>query len=159
VATGEHLAPRRIVDVRATGIHEPPRHRRARLTLRGDPDDHDGPQPARVAAAELEGRHRAHREAEQVEGVELERVDEGREVVDEPVVLEAIRRVPPGGAVAAGVREDELEGLREERDLSREVVRPDRCRAMKHDERRPGAVNGVGDVKLVGTERRHDTRV
>ena len=59
-----------------------------------------------MASPVLEGRHRPHREADDMERLEPERVNERREVVDEPVVPKAGRGIPARPAVAARVRQD-----------------------------------------------------
>ena len=94
VAAGEHDRPVRVVDVGPPRVHQPPGDRRARLALRADADDDERPQPLRERGRELQRGHRPHREAEEVERLEPERLDERGEVVDQPVVPEAVGSRP-----------------------------------------------------------------
>jgi len=155
VAAAKEGRPRRIVAVGAERVHQPPGDRRSRLAGRRNPDHDEGPQPGTEAGRVLERRHRAHREAEEVECLEPEAVDERGEVVDEPVVAETRGRIPGRPTVTAGVRNVQLERLREQRDLRPEVLAPDRGRTVEHDERRARAVDVEADVQAVGADRRH----
>ena len=108
-----------------------------------------------MAGRVLERGHRTHREPDEVEGPQAERVDEGLEVVDQPVVAESVGRVPAGPAVASRVGEMDEEGAREQRQLGGEVLASDRRRAVEHHHRRTGAQDVVADVEAVGPDRRH----
>jgi hypothetical protein len=96
VATAEEVGPGGIVPVDPLGIHQAADNAGARLALGGDPDDNQGSEAVRVAGRELEGRHCAHGKAEEVERVEAEGIDEGKDIVDELASLEAIGPVPTG---------------------------------------------------------------
>ena len=108
-----------------------------------------------MARRELEGGHRAHREAEQVEGLEAERVDEVEDIIHEQVVGETVGHVVAGGAVAAGIGQVHVEGLGEVRDLGGEVLPSGRRRTVEQDERRTRAVDVVPDLEVAGPDRVH----
>ena len=160
VVTAAQLGdPRRLLAIGAFGIHQPSPDRRPRLALRGDPHHRQGAQALRAAHGVLQRGHRAHREPDEVEGLEPHGVDEGSEVVDQPVVAEPGGRVPAGPAVPASVGNMEPERAREQRDLGREVAAPNRRRAVEEHQRRPGAVDVIGDVEAVGLDRLHPKRL
>ena len=159
MATTELLDPCRLLAIRARGIHQPAGDRGTRLALGRDPGHGQRAQSVRAAHRVLKRRHRAHREADEVERLELDPVDEGGEVIDQPVVAEPVGRIPAGPTMAARVRQVEAKGSREERDLGREVAAPDRRRPVQEDEGWAGAVDVIGDVDAIGLDRRHPSRL
>ena len=141
------------LDVRR--VHHPARDRRPGLAARRDPDHHERQQPLRPARAELERGRRPHREPEQVEGREAERVGERLEVVDQPVVAEAVRGVPAGRRVAARVGQVAGEAPAEQRQLRGEVLAARRARAVEQEEGRAFPVHVVADLEAVRGQARH----
>ena len=151
----EERRPCRVFAVRSGRIHESSGDRRPRLALGRDADDRQGSEPIRVRHRVLEGGHRAHREADDMERLETEAVDERGEVVDEPVVAKAVRGIPSGAAVAARIRHVDPERLREQRNLGSEVLAAQRRRPVEQHKRRARTVDVVGDVEAAGRDRRH----
>ena len=108
---------------------------------------------ARTANAERG--HPAHRVADEMEAIEIERVDEGREVVHQPAGLEAIGHVPARPAVPARIRQVEAEPGGEGRDLGGVRLAPDGRRGVEQHHRRTVADDVVADVEVVGADVRH----
>ncbi len=108
-----------------------------------------------VRGRQVERRRRPHREAEQVEGLETQRVGEGDHVGDEVGGGEAVGGIPAGRAVAAGVRPEHAEPRRQPVDRGPEADGPGRAGLVEHDQRRPVTVGRVGDLQTVRLDHRH----
>ncbi len=154
----ELARPGRVVAQDAVGVHQPADDRGARLAPGGDAREHERPEPLRMADREAERRRPAHREPQEVERRQPEGVGEGTEVVDEPLVAEAVGRVPAGRGMAARVGDVAPERLAEQRQLRGEVLPPGRRRAVEEDDGRPGALDRVADVEPVGAQGGHRRR-
>ncbi len=102
-----------------------------------------------------QGGHRPHREAEQVDRLEAQRVGECGEVIDEPLRAEAVGDVPARAGVTSGVGQVDAEQVRQDGQLGREVVAARRTGAMEEHDRRPMPTDRIGHLQVVGVDRRH----
>ena len=155
VPGGQGGRPGRVVALDPHRIHQPASDAGARLALRRDPDQDERAEAFGPARRVGHGGHRAHREPEQVERGQAERVHEGLHVAGEQRLREAVGDVPARPTMGPGVGQVDAERLADRRELGGEVLAAGRGRAVQHDEREPGPFDVVPDLQLTGAHGRH----
>ena len=152
---GEVDRPAWVVALDSVGVQCPSHDACARFALGGDADDDQRPDAVGLTTGDLQRGHRAHREPEEMERLDPERVDEGHDVVDEHRVGEAVGNVPTGAPVTARIGQVRQERLRKHGQLGGEVSTSGGTAAVEHHEGRPGADLVVADLEAVGSDGGH----